>query len=453
MAKFVKDILKPGVYRKGDKVIKVTSDDLRHWKANFDEMKARNYRVPVPWDHPASDDEMGHPVNAKDRERLRQREMSRMNAGWVESLSFDAEGTLQAELNIPREEDAAKLSEIGSYVSPQFGKWGEYTNCLSHIALTVKPVAKNQTSKFHPVEAPTQFSVLDLVSESVIQMSLADLEQMGDGCHPNQTQMDNSGSTQAPPAHNPHQPPGQNPNADPNAQEGMKDVMRLKHSLMAHGIDVRDETANDPDLLHALLMAATQHHDGKRDEKKEAMKTQGKPGERPMTPGQNETSTKDQPIEEEKTVVTMSEADQKQLSELLAERDEAKAELRKLAVLNERLLAEQTKTKRGDYVRRIDSLVQFSQCDAPTAQKLYEIAGTYQFSDHGDGFANLDIRLETLEANPKGTFLTTEQKIQQFSVVEEQKGAFFTGGNIEDSISDEDADKLAQAQLKILGKA
>lgn len=398
-------------------------------------MKSRNMRVPVPWEHPHRDDPEGYPVDGNDSVRLRNRELARLNAGWVDDLSIDETGTLKATLDIPREEDASRLSQIGSFVSPQFGRWKEYDSAITHLALTNHPVNTDQASHFAPQE---QLSILDVVYEHPVQMSLANLldspHQFGDA-EEDVSIMENDQKPD-------YASLEDKPNDDADCE---KHCDRLKHSLMLHGVDVRDEIAKDPEVLHDLLIAVTSHHNEKREEK-EKQKKEDSAEDRSLTPGDGETST-DAPIEEESTVVTMSEKDvQTQLSALQVDR-------RNLAKLNNKLMGEVTQQKRAGYQDRIESLVNSGRCTPQRAESLKGLVGTYQFSEHADGFPELDLRLEILEESREGSAWDNQTQVQQFSVSEEKKGSFFTATGLGgDGIPEEDAEDMVKHQLKLLGR-
>jgi hypothetical protein len=129
-ASFWKELIREGrwVNAKAGFTLEVDAARLEQWEQNFHAMADAGIRVPVPW---------GHSYDPRD------------NAGFVEEIEL-RDGGLWARLNVPDEDDAAKVGHtvraVSVSINPDFvdgaGKrWGEV---IEHVALTNYPVVTDQ---------------------------------------------------------------------------------------------------------------------------------------------------------------------------------------------------------------------------------------------------------------------------------------------------------------------
>jgi len=128
--KFWKELIREGRWfnAKAGFTLQVDRGRLAQWARNFHEMADAGIRVPVPW---------GHSYDPRD------------NAGFVEEIEL-RDGGLWALLNVPNDDDAAKVGStvqaVSVSVNPNFidgsgRNWGEV---IEHVALTNYPVVTDQ---------------------------------------------------------------------------------------------------------------------------------------------------------------------------------------------------------------------------------------------------------------------------------------------------------------------
>jgi len=128
--KFWKELIREGrwINAKAGFTLQGDRGRLAQWARNFHEMADAGIRVPVPW---------GHSYDPRD------------NAGFVEEIEL-RDGGLWARLNVPNEDDAAKVGAtvraVSVSVNPNFidgsgRSWGEV---IEHVALTNYPVVTDQ---------------------------------------------------------------------------------------------------------------------------------------------------------------------------------------------------------------------------------------------------------------------------------------------------------------------
>lgn len=166
--KFWKDIIAPGVQVLPDgSLLKVTESDVAHWRDTMARMKEKGIKIPVPWEHPDRSDPLGKPMSRNEM-RSRNRELAKLNAGWVDDFRIGDDGSLEVCMDIPMEDDAKRLEQVGGYVSPAISKGfidsrGDvWENAITHVALTSKPVIKDQRDRFTPADSNTlTLSTLD----------------------------------------------------------------------------------------------------------------------------------------------------------------------------------------------------------------------------------------------------------------------------------------------------
>lgn len=149
MAKFKKEILKSGIYQSPDGEIHITEDRINKWVSNFDRMKIAGLKIPLPWGH----NSRGQPLSSDEKEFLE----SKYNAGYVESFSNE-NGSLVALVDVPRLEDSSRVGTIVQEVSPQIetawkdGKGKTWTDVITHLALVTHPVVAGQPNFVEIIE-------------------------------------------------------------------------------------------------------------------------------------------------------------------------------------------------------------------------------------------------------------------------------------------------------------
>ena len=129
--KFWKELIREGRWTnpRAGFTIQVDRDRLDTWKQQFDEMLDAGIRVPVPW---------GHSYDPRD------------NAGFVEEIEL-RDGGLWGLLNVPNEQDAAKLGStvcaVSVSINPNFvdGSGRNWGQVIEHVALTNYPIVTDQS--------------------------------------------------------------------------------------------------------------------------------------------------------------------------------------------------------------------------------------------------------------------------------------------------------------------
>ena len=129
---FEKELLRVGrwVHPAKKFILEVTRERLARWVRNFRRMLEKGISVPVPY---------GHSYDARD------------NAGFVRDMRVEGD-RLVGVLEIPREEDAARLGAVATDVSvsvnPDFadGQGERYGEVIEHVAITNYPVVAGQAN-------------------------------------------------------------------------------------------------------------------------------------------------------------------------------------------------------------------------------------------------------------------------------------------------------------------
>lgn len=152
MPRFRKEILKPGDYRSPDGNITISQDRMNHWVNSFQKMRASGLKIPLPWGHQSS----ASPKLEETPEEKEFREC-KYNAGYVENLEIDKNGTLSMIIDVPRDEDASRVGTSIQEVSPQIetawkdGKGKTWADVITHVALVTHPVVSGQNN-FEQIE-------------------------------------------------------------------------------------------------------------------------------------------------------------------------------------------------------------------------------------------------------------------------------------------------------------
>ena len=151
-----KDVIRPGVYLPADgEPRKVTQEEINRWVENHKKLTEKGYHVPLFMTHPRQDERHSWPVKADALEDLKN---DPWFLGTVKGYSVDKDGVLQVEYDEDDERRAKKLMARNAAVSPQFGPWtdpddpsSKWDGIIGHIAVTKKPVNKNQKDRFEAV--------------------------------------------------------------------------------------------------------------------------------------------------------------------------------------------------------------------------------------------------------------------------------------------------------------
>jgi hypothetical protein len=137
MAKFQKQIVNPREIP--EKGIIITAERIQHWLDTHDQMRAKGLGpIPAPYFHdpsavPVSTELSQHTSNSKN------------NAGFWTKLWVAEDGWLMGELDVPLDEDAARIGQTikgaSLYAPAKWEQAGEvWEDAITHIALTNKPV-------------------------------------------------------------------------------------------------------------------------------------------------------------------------------------------------------------------------------------------------------------------------------------------------------------------------
>ena len=148
MATFDKKILEPGVYypmtKTGKRVKRsFTPTTFRRWIDNFDKMIAAGLSVPAPWRHEAKAEPVRLKADQQDVDAYN-------NGGWWKKLWLDDDGAIWGTVHVPRESDADRVGKTVRECSPlaadewKDGKFADYDDCLTHIAMVTHPIAPGQ---------------------------------------------------------------------------------------------------------------------------------------------------------------------------------------------------------------------------------------------------------------------------------------------------------------------
>lgn len=152
-----KKLLPTGEYIAPQGVYSSEPNRARQQVEKFRQLKAEGYKFPIPWGHRLSAvPQYGTVSSAEYQNALEQRafEEARYNAGYVEDLDIDEDGTLQITLPAPpgyrvdhtsgdlvNEADGTRVREVsGAFGDWTDGKGRTHKDILIHAALCVRPV-------------------------------------------------------------------------------------------------------------------------------------------------------------------------------------------------------------------------------------------------------------------------------------------------------------------------
>ncbi len=498
MTTLQKDVIAPGVYAKGKSVFVVKDTDVQTWDANHTQLSADGYKVPVWFEHPDQGDKKAYPVHSEDTRQIADFKNDTYFAGWAEDLFADSKGVLQVKHSPDTPELASKLKKTGAFVSPQYGPWTDklngkkYDSIVSHIALTRKPVRKNQNSRFTvamsqeeshnskihfqdenedavqileecevlPFTNTVQFSLDDCLTGVTasfegeqVQFALGGGGDMGGG--PGDSGMGAGVGMPSPSGEN---DPEMQTSLDANQQSPQTPISKLtadlKMSLAAHGLHIDEGSliASSPKTLAAmqsLLMHTIMKSDGVPNE-----------GDENSDHGSNHNETltaenllKQQGsghVQSEPVIVTMSETSKTvTATETIA--NPAEDSFAALKLVQDELKTAQAQLSRQQEVltgkareelrTKLNSLCDSGRCDVTWRDGKLEQVDTHQMSDT-DEVSDLELLITDRELLPEGAVWSDDQKIIQLSKDDEvvATSVLSPGFRNTEEPSDEDVD-------------
>lgn len=157
MAKFVKRIIRPGTYsiRRKDGTttrIHIGRERIKRWVDNFTKMKASGLKIPAPWRHEEKAQPARLDADHSDWDAYN-------NGGFWEELHVGDDGALYGTVDVPNAKDAEKVGttvqDVSLLAKPEWmdGEGTKYQDAITHIAMVVHPVAKDDQN-FVPQDAP-----------------------------------------------------------------------------------------------------------------------------------------------------------------------------------------------------------------------------------------------------------------------------------------------------------
>jgi hypothetical protein len=466
---FIKDVGKPGTFFTDDGAVTVTDADFDEFIANFHDMQASGLEVPVPWAHPPiveqpGPDDPGYPVNAKDKAAFDKRNRDRLNAGWVNDFYRDRSGNFKARVEIGRDDDIGKVKDIGVFVSPQFGTWTnpitgkEYGKCITHLALTTRPLNPKQSKEFLATTAMSldAATAARKAKHPVVQMAgtYYDETRGGDVADPDDKEK-----------------------IDPDGKEKKPTKLeQLLCCLKEIGLVLPEtwKTSEIDSLLAAAetfraakLMAGT---DGKGQLPAKPTKTKTEPTVLVMSIDAN-LSPVHAKVAKAVTDGTMTEADGEaflKTAGTLQMSLDAKPDPAAVQAAAEKIAAETlagtvqmsaaeagayrteiTNLRRGAWIRRVDDALKAGKCKPERAKAIKELVGTFQFSAEKQSDPTIESKIEAIEENEPGSAWSPAERMTQMAVKEEPRDSFFS--NDGESVSEEDGEKLSKMLVSKMG--
>lgn len=415
----VKDLMRPGLYFKGDRSILLDEPTLKRWVENYRSLSSAGYKIPVWYEHPAvTDKKRAYPV--RDPEHIREVESDPLFAGWVEDITYDPDSKVVSHaVRTGSDELARKLTTTGTFVSPQFGKWvdedgKEWDSCVHHVALTTKPVAENQNQRFTwasslrdqlsrgiPGQCPDicQLSLGDSLEE-ILKFALQGICQMG-------YSLDHS-----------------NPEKESEAgmvKEQKDNPQSVRESFVASlenfGILLKPDSPlmENPELLGRLVAMIAEHCGRKAEENLQQATPERKnpqTAELTMPMSQNDTPKPDEA---------------ERISQLQEKLRQQESQSQRLLEQNRKLRAEQFSRDVEEAKKQVKHLLETGRCNKVQHDRLLAFLGgppvegvsAIQFSDddsHQSAFADVLKEIRVRGENPEGTFFPLEgRKVDQFS--------------------------------------
>lgn len=452
-----KDVIKPGVYRKGDHRFLVDEKYIKGMLDSVPQLKQSGYQIPVFMEHPSVSERQAFPIRMDDAGLVAKVTSDPWFAGWLNGGKIDEDKTLHVDIDVP-DQLGSRLASTGTFVSPQFGKWKDETgkvwdNAIHHMALTRVPVNKDQTNKFEKsaIDQKTgsvvgsrtiQMSQLSEAGMETVRFSMSDADPPGPS---NETEMGDDGSIE-------------------DSKELKEAASKFREALAALGIEIGEDAPISGDLkklasIVGMLVQMTAES-ALEDQKKQDQGLKGGPG--------------NNALQEQATVIAMSETttnpqtpptppvpavDPVQFSELVAVTNKLRAD-------RDAMAAALTTMSREKLSSRVNSLQQSGRCTAVEADAMRNQIGTYQFSLSGESnLQQLELEMTIREKLPMGAVIPVEQRTQpnQFSNLQSTPVAgmssFFNQntdaqgvpGDIDDARADEIFKELDRQSVNAFG--
>lgn len=432
-----KDMIRPGIFQKGDNQFLVTSEDVKKIGESVAVLTEAGYRIPLWLEHPSVNDRLAYPVSANDKDLISQAEKDPWFAGWLVSSSLDETEMLNVQLDVP-DELGSRLANVGTFVSPQFGRCDSFDKTISaqlplglhHLALTRNPVNTAQSRQFVPVKksensepALDDFSKVDQTPMQTRQLSLTEVFSQASELRFSLSDavINTPGSEGAISGSSSQQAGASGNNGLPIPQSAPQDVearlkQKLQEALQALGININPDSPvlNDAEGLTRVLRVFADVE----GETLERIKNSS--GSGPMGSGD--------PYSEQSTVIAMSKTTETETKPTTPQApaapvapatvavDPVQFSQMKEALINQDTLVKSqqaqisslvglvTSQKKAQYEGRILQLSKTGRITQAQAQALGEKAGVYQFSAGSAETAKseLDIALEIYEGLPQG---------------------------------------------------
>ncbi|MFH5805600.1 hypothetical protein [Alienimonas sp. DA493] len=465
MPRLRKTAFGPGTYPtlSGD-AVKVTAEDVRAIADGFAALKADHYSVPLIHEHaPGAENPDGHPVALSDAPARRN---DRNLAGWVEGVEVNDDGLLVFEIEA-KDDVAADLLEIGTYVSPQFGPWASptgkrYENVLHHLATTTKPVAKNQSREFEKVVALSEMADGATIrpsegdeqpAEEVKPPDMAAVrecfETVGVFLDPSVTlsgdlsalcsALKTFAAARGAAGENPGEREGDGPEKEVRPVS-MSDVdpadlsRQLTAALKKLDLTPGKSLRGDTELLADLLGRLTEHLRYRERRETYAM------SDTQTTPAADDLAEKFAALETKFDALLEKVGGESNPDATLEDKVQAMSDQMGGVVAQNKALRDRvTSNHRAELKARIGRLFDSGRIAKPKREELESVADTWQFSEGDDAVGKaLETRLSDFESLPEGAVWDDAQRAENLSVSEQPANPFLSGGEV----SDEDADRV-----------
>lgn len=269
MAKFVKEILRPGSYyvnvvggRRRKETF--TKERLANFVKQHEEMVKAGLKIPAPWKHalealPASASPGDKPLHPGDTFSS-----SKDNAGFWGKLFQDKRGVLYGELDVANQADADKIGtsvqEVSPYVKTEFedGLQRKWQDSVLHIALVTNPVMPGQQN-FERLPTPAAATAPGspaVSAEHGIALSLSNFLAPPNVDIPDSVllSMDQDEATDTPDEEMPEETPVDSPNPGQTSASGAS-IQDALNALREIGLDLPEDT-HEGNLVERIVVAS-----------------------------------------------------------------------------------------------------------------------------------------------------------------------------------------------------
>ena len=183
--KFAKEVLKPGVYVKGDRQIVVSDQDCRDYFASLSKLHENGLGVPLILEHTDPDKSRGEgtPEFMSEKADQLRRTVGRVNWGDTRNR-INERGGIELLFEVADPDAASQLADGRiEFVSPQLTPYWQdglgrgYRKLISHVALTHRPIQVDQHRGF------VQFSESSVMLSELlapVQLSISEIFEGAD---------------------------------------------------------------------------------------------------------------------------------------------------------------------------------------------------------------------------------------------------------------------------------